>query len=649
MKHKIFYTLMFCSMMAISSCDYLDVVPMEQPTIDDAYKKPELTLGYLYSCYAGLNNWNPVNYMNEDVASTDEYVLPPNWNGGAYNIQTNQRSSATGGDWHWRYCGYDHIRACHLFLEALEKAPGLTNEQRTVWGAEAKFLIGYYHYMVLRKYGPCPIMYKAFPTNAVGNEVPGRSHFDAVTKYIVEMIDEAIPDLPNRWNEGDWGRADKVIAKAVKARVLLTAASPLWNGNDLYESGKLEWKNDLWETDGYGTQLVSPTYSEQKWKDARDACQEALDFALANGLSLYQNSDFSELNNLPAHFTSEQRNFMMYVLRMRYALLTRANSTGNCQEVVWGVTAQTNIGIASMPRRMFQMTNGIWKDGWGGVSPTLNAVQMFYTKDGKLPAEDPNFYPESQWYQIAADVSAEPSYEGNINGAEIINLNTRREPRFYAWLAFNGGEYGTKLVEGHPMILAMRDDQKQGYNPEISNKDYCRTGYHCQKWIHPSLSFTKSNGADNAGSHSSPRPIMRVAELYLNLAECEAALKNTSAFLAAINPVRQRAGIPALKAADITGSKTATDWVRNERFIEFYGEGIRYYDVRRWKEGKKYFNGPYMGLNMVEVVGPSKEVFNKPVVINEYEEVEWDDRMYLMPLYFEEVDKSENMIQAPGY
>ena len=127
------------------------------------------------------------------------------------------------------------------------------------------------------------------------------------------------------------------------------------------------------------------------------------------------------------------------------------------------------------------------------------------------------------------------------------------------------------------------------------------------------------------------------------------ALKHTDACLKAINPVRLRAGIPALKESDITAGKSATDWVRNERFIEFYGEGIRFYDVRRWMEGKKYFNGPYLGLNMAEVQDPTLEQFNKPVVISQYEEVEWDDRLYLMPLYFNEVDKSDSMIQAPGY
>lgn len=633
-----------------TSCDYLDVVPTEQAQIKDAFQDPESTLGFLYSCYSGLNNWNPINYTNEDVSSTDEFVMPVGWSGNAFNIQTNQRSSSTGGDWHWRYCGYDHIRICHQFIEGVQSAPKVSDAQKAAWTAEAKFLVAYYHFMVLRKYGPCPILDKLTNTDAQGSNVPGRSHYDAVTKYIVDLIDspEVMNNLPARWTEGDWGRVDQVVAKAVKARVLLYAASPLWNGNTLYESGELKWENENCETEGYGKKLVSTEYSRKKWEDARNACEEALTFAKSQGLELYTNSNFDELNDLPGRFTQEQKDFMKHVFRMRYALLSRANSTGKCQEVVWGVSGQTSTPIASMPRRMFQKTGGTWVDGWSGISPTLNAVEMFYTKNGKLPREDSDFYKESEWFEAADNVMSEPSYKGLIKLGEVIKLNTKREPRFYAWLAFSGGEYGTKLIQGNPLILEMRNKERQGYNLETSNRDYCFTGYLCQKWIHPGLSYN-TGGSDNAGSVSSPRPLIRMAELYLNLAECEANLGNNPNFLKAINPVRERAGIPVLTQTDLTSTKTAVEWVHNERFIEFYGEGIRYYDVRRWKEAKKYFDGPYYGLNVAETAGPSFDQFNKRVVIHQYQEVKWNDRLYLMPLYFEEVDKSETMIQAPGY
>lgn len=68
-----------------------------------------------------------------------------------------------------------------------------------------------------------------------------------------------------------------------------------------------------------------------------------------------------------------------------------------------------------------------------------------------------------------------------------------------------------------------------------------------------------------------------MAELYLNLAECYAAQGNTPKALENLNKVHQRAGLPAITEADITESeRTLTDWILNERFVEFYGEGHRF-------------------------------------------------------------------------
>lgn len=658
MKHNIFNKLILCSLLmlaGLTSCNYLDIVPEEQATTDDAIKRRELTLGYLYSCYHDLNNYVPTTYTNEDAASTDEYVLvnKSNWNSNAYNTQNNQRSQETGGDWHWRYCGYDGIRTCYMFLEAVQKAPELTEEERATWSAEATFLIGYYHFMVLRKYGPCPIMDKAYDPNTTPAEMPGRSHFDAVTAFILQKIDDAMPLLKDRYSGGEWGRIDKVVAKAVRARVLLTAASPQWNGNTLYESGRMKWENYKggWETPGYGKQLVNPNYDQQKWIDARDACEEALTFAKQQGLELYTKSDFSELDDLPASYTQEQKDFIKYILRMRYAVMSRANDTDKCQEQVWGLAQQGSSLWAGLPHKIIMDGDNIKAGGYNGMAPTLNAIKQFYTRNGKVPAEDNKYYDKSEWFQVAGEniIEKEPSFRGKLNADAIIKLNTNREPRFYAWIAFDGGEYGVQLTENKDnaaFILDMRDGNKQGRKE--GNDDYSYTGYLCQKWAHPALRFT-SSGGNNSDKYSAPTPLIRMAELYLNLAECEAWLGHTDAFLKAINPVRERAGVPALKESDITASKTATDWVRNERFVEFYSEGIRYYDVRRWMAGKEYFNGPYTGLNVAEVYNPSVSMFNQEKTINQYESVEWDDRLYLMPLYFNEVDKSDTMIQAPGY
>ena len=62
--------------LGLTSCDYLDVVPPEQPNIDDAMSSPTRALGFLYSCYGGVSTDLPSAYLGEINSTTDEYVLP---------------------------------------------------------------------------------------------------------------------------------------------------------------------------------------------------------------------------------------------------------------------------------------------------------------------------------------------------------------------------------------------------------------------------------------------------------------------------------------------------------------------------------------------------------------------------------------------
>ena len=95
---------MTCSM---TSCEYLDIVPPEQPDLQDANKDRAGTLGFLYSCYAGVIN--PMNYEGLEMGS-DEYVLPRLWQTGGQKIQWNLNEAANLADgWRWgsyyRYVG----------------------------------------------------------------------------------------------------------------------------------------------------------------------------------------------------------------------------------------------------------------------------------------------------------------------------------------------------------------------------------------------------------------------------------------------------------------------------------------------------------------------------------------------------------------
>lgn len=621
------------AMFLMTSCDFLDVVPPEQAELPDATKTVESTLGFLYSCYAGVRN--PMPYTDIE-ASADEYALPPLWmqtsHKAAYDLNTPQSSL----DHRWgRF--YRFIGQTLLFLKELDKTNVVTDEKRKEWIAEANFLLAYYHFEILRFYGPCPITDTYIPENTPTSEYNGRSHYDYVTEWIVNKLDEAIENgLPQKRSDvSEWGRATTVIAKALKAKVLLYAASPLWNGKFPYPN----WENKV-ETPGYGKELVSKTYKKEKWVRAEKACKEALQSALDNGYELFQNEEKYKEHNISLPYIpgvninqSEGEKFAKKVLLMRYVIQMRPYE-GN-REMIWGLNSDDSNTTCSMPTRVLKHNNGTWFNGWSGISPYLYTIEHFYTKNGKLPEKDPLFRPKADWLKSAG-----------IQGREdIININLDREPRYYAWIAFNGGDFSSAICEGKPLKLEMRDGEKQGYNPNNFNRDHCVTGFLTQKYIQPNLNRSRNNSWNY---EAKPKPLIRMAELYLNLAECQDILGDKNGAIQNLNVIRKRAGIPELQESDITAEMTLTDWVRNERFIELWGEGHRFFDIRRWVEGPKYLGaGKREGLNAEEKINPTFEEYNRRIKVPQ--PYKWSPRMYIAPIFYNESYKNPQMVQAPGY
>jgi hypothetical protein len=173
---------------------------------------------------------------------------------------------------------YKAIRKCNTMLENIDRPADLSPEEKTRWIAETKFLKAYYHYYLLRLYGPIPIVDKNLPVEASPEEVKvKRQPVDVVVNYITALLDEAIPDLPATIDNPakELGRVTKAAAMAIKAEMLMTAASPLFNGNPDYSNFK----------DKEGTALFSP-YDATKWQKAAAACKAAIELCEGSGLRL---------------------------------------------------------------------------------------------------------------------------------------------------------------------------------------------------------------------------------------------------------------------------------------------------------------------------------------------------------------------------
>src|SRR5690606_40328861 len=139
------------------------------------------------------------------------------------------------------------------------------------WKAEARFLRAYFYANLMMQYGPVILMPEELlaPDATIEEISLPRNTYDECVEYVVSEINTAIPDLPmTPVNTREWGRINRGMALAFKSRVLLYAASPLFNGNTDYA----DFKN----LDG--TVLVNQQYDANKWKLAADAAKEIIDF-----------------------------------------------------------------------------------------------------------------------------------------------------------------------------------------------------------------------------------------------------------------------------------------------------------------------------------------------------------------------------------
>lgn len=662
------------SLVGVTSCNYLDVVPPEQPGLPDAMKTHAAAMGFLYSCYGGVGDVNamPTEYTSPMCASTDEFVLP-NEQEAAYPsifaaLKNTQATNLSNTHWLWGTL-YQYIGQCLLFeeqYEALGRENGVADseQEEREWLAEVRFLKAYYHYALLRCYGPVPLTLERIPMDSPSSDFPGRSHFDYCVDYIANELDQAAIDLPETRESVYFGRATKVIAKAIKARLLLLAASDLYNGKFPYP----EWRNTNYETPGYGYELVSRQYDRSKWQAAYNATKEAIELAEANGHGLMQtyepedNVPLSTMNWVPVDFedAAEKEAFLTKVMLNRYIHTT---SQSDNSEILWSLKrVHGNLEDARLPLKIIQNNNKQWYSwGWSVVNPTLNTAYYFYCKDGRLPADshpDIDYAPKGDWFKRAAGMA-----EGH---EDIINLMKNREPRFYAWIAFDGGNFLNRLKDGEPLTLDFKDSGKQGHDPANEPKNLASTGLLAMKHITPVHSITKELTRTKGLDH--PVVMVRLTELYLNLAECAAELANQDRpgadksyeeiALYNLNQIRKRAGVPELTTNDLGRSvnnpisgtpkrMSLVEWVRQERFIELWDEGQRYYDVRRWVAGSDYFGGGMrMGLTG-NTANPSFEEFNTPRVCNPT--FTFGARQYLYPVFINEVYKNPQMVQAPGF
>lgn len=631
------------------SCNFLDIMPTEVPQLGDAFKNEIAARNYLLgNCYGYIPQISGIN-STPALIGTDELdiiwknnvsFLAYKINRGELNTNSPIFNTWTGGE--RGNALYKAIRECYIFLENIGNVPDVEEATRSRWIAETTFLIGYYHYYLLRQYGPIVIMRKLVDMNAPEEEqFAKREPVDVCFDFVIEKLDWAIENgLPETLTSQEFGRITKLIAQSLKAEVLLLKASPIFNGNQDYANFK--------DTDG--TQLIDINYKVEKWKDAADAALVAIKAAESASKKLYTcptNPDLQFADSLmkalskTGNISSIRKTIPYSKLPLdkqkeydyRYAMV----DPWNC-ELIWGFTNLES-------NHTWQRHSMLRPYVFNGLSPTLKMVETFYTKNGLPIDEDPEFDYEGRYKTAEAD-----NYHCY---GPTIKLHYNREPRFYSSVVFDRGVYE---LRGANILYEGRFDEAYGKQ----GNDYSATGYLVKKGVHPESSCEKAGNTSLLVKY--PWPIIRLADLYLMYAEALNEWQGQEAHSTVINylnQIRNRAGVPGIVEAWSKAKNPKTSFtqdemreiIRQERTIELCYEGHRFWDVRRWKIAKQEFDTDAQGWNMD---GKSFEEFYmisngeaQPKIVGE--RTYPSEKYSLWPISINDLQKNKNLVQTDGW
>ena len=635
-----------------TSCedDYLDVVPDNIATIDLAFNTRSTAENFLSTCYTYIPEHAHVEQNFSLLAGDEVWYYAENDfymnNETSFRVAKGMQNSSSPYLNYWEggrgapRSLFNALRDCNIFLENLVAVPGLEEEERLRWLDEVKVLKAFYHFWLMQMYGPIPIVDTNIPVSAPSTETNVyRASIDEVVTYLTDLLDEVIvaDNLPGLINYvyTEQGRITMPIAKALKAKILMLSASPIFNGNTDFSS----------LIDNQGNSLVNQSYDSQKWVLAKDALLDAIESAEANGHSLYQfNQQLPIIGGISDQITQE--------LSLRAAITEPFNS-----EIIWAFSADWTGELQQWCQpRWTADHSALFGYTKKSHAPTLNMVETFYTRNGVPIDEDISWEYGNRFDVVQTpilDADNENYHEFYIeDDYATAKLHTFREPRFYSTLGFDGGKWFSLETENmnfipHLNAKAGAPSGKQGF--EI----YSITGYFAKKLVH----YENIISLEGSTIQGYSFPIIRLSDLYLMYAEASNETKAApdADVYEYIQKVRDRAGldvggdlVSTWQMHSANPSKPSTkDGMRaiihQERMIELALEGHRYWDLRRWKLAGEYFSKPIRGWNIF-----------KPDVAGFYE-VEnifyrnYLTKDYLWPISQTELLRNPNLIQNPGW
>jgi hypothetical protein len=389
MKKLILLITVICACYSCSD-DILDLTPIDQISEDAVWSDAKLIAAYHTELYNAIQHGYKIHMQSK---ATDEAFNSISWDIGLYprgsinadNIGSVANNHWTGGGniYYWN-TGFSYLRKINVFLEKMEVSTlELTNKAQLI--AEAKFLRAYIYFEFIKRFGGVPIIDKVYN---LGEEYSfTRNTFDECVAFIEADLNAAIPDLPARYasTDGNFGRATADACKALKSRLLLYAASPLFNTS-----------NDL-----------------AKWQKAADAAEDLLN----SGYELHP--DYTTLFNQPSGSANNE------------IIFSRQFSTTNFHQA---------------PMHNLGRKYGAYGGWWASNGPSQNLVDDYDMTNGEPPfiysgsgaSYTKTINPASGYDPQNPYANRDPRFDASV----IHDESRYHGDTFEMWVSPDGSTYG---------------------------------------------------------------------------------------------------------------------------------------------------------------------------------------------------------------
>ncbi len=525
---------------------FLEKAPGVAVTQDTIFGKATYARAFLWNTYSKLYYalpvyWNTVEgKMNTGIFEmmSDCWHSHTDWNGinrkyysGSYKAGDEDSSDDTRFGYTKENC-WEAIRAALLFVENVERVPDMEDAEKKRLAAEAKVIVASRYFDLFRHFGGLPLIKETYDVQP-SYELP-RATVEETVNYMINLLDEAAatPQLP--WDLGtddtNWqGRFTKAAAMGLKCKILLFAASPLFNDNVPYCTEPPQdavTNHQVW----YGA------YKPELWDQCLQAC---VDF-------------FTELQSRGYYELTQATEAMAKGYRDAYnkAYFTRENN----KELLISTHISRFSKFNSWDEWQYIFVNsGNGTVITGGLTPTLEFMEMFPMSNGEP-------------FQL--NTATDLFYTDNDYNKPI------RDPRLYETMLVNGTQFGDHAAE---LWIGGRDN----INDTEKETGKYATGFGCYKFY--------KEGVNSLKDKYLQWPYLRLAEMYLIYAEALLKSKNDlPGAIEQVNKVRARVGLGDLAVCNpgknlTTDADALLEEILRERACELGLEDVRLFDMTRYK------------------------------------------------------------------